>query len=59
MNIFQDKTEMPKQPDLSVSAVRIPGEDLAGATRDMRMPGQVKWPLDTTHVARPRYGHKV
>jgi len=59
MNIFKDKTEMPSQPDIAVSSVRIPGETLSGADRDMKMAGQVKWPIDVTHIERPRYGYKI
>lgn len=59
MNIFEDKTQMPSEPDISVSSVKVPGEILSGANRDMKAPGLMKWPLDTVHVARPRFGHKV
>lgn len=56
-DIFKDRTEMPAQPDLAVSSVKIPGEALSGATRDMKMSGQVNWPdLEVKNIGRPRFG---
>lgn len=60
MNVFKDKTEMPKEPDIAVSSVKIPGEVMSGATRDMKMAGVMRWPeLEVKNVERPRFGHKV
>ena len=60
MNIFKDKTEMPSQPDIAVSAVRIPGERLSEADRDMKMAGQFHHDGQAVvSVTRPRFGHKV
>ena len=59
-NIFKDKTEMPGQPDLAVSSVKVPGEVMSGASRDMKMAGVMNWPeLKVVSVDRPRFGHKV
>lgn len=58
MNIFKDKTEMPTQPDISVSSVKVPGEILSEANRDMKLVGQWNHPeLKVQNLQRPRFGH--
>ena len=57
MNIFKDKTEMPAQPDIAVSSVKVPGEIMSGANRDMKLAGVMNWPdLEVKNVDRPRFG---
>lgn len=56
-DIFKDKTEMPAQPDIAVSSVKVPGYQDRG---DMRMAGQKNYPdLRVENVRRPRFGHDV
>jgi len=57
VNIFRDKTEMPKEPDIAVSSVKVPGEALSLANRDMKMAGQMQYPNQAVvSVQRPRFG---